>query len=462
VSEIPFQVGIGVRDITPSDEWIRSGRIYLWGFASRSQAAEGIFQQLSARGMVIQDYRGEKILLLAVDLAAIDAELSWLVRNRISQVLGISPDRICINLSHTHGAPSILQAPTWQTGFDAPFLPYRGYLLEQIVDAARVALDDLQPARLWLNRGETDIGFDRHFRREESPDRVLDVLKVTDLHGRTRSVAFFASCHPVCMGDYNFVNTDFPGFARDQVEAETGGMALFFQGFAGTTNPKDLDAGRTGRKLAGEVLSLLDQPSQQLHGSIRAANNSVRLPFQPVPDGEIVSKARSAGGMFSRWAGMVASNRQSLEDSLPVELQGFRLSVSGSVSGSDRLSDSGSDSGSDRISGNDPAWYILTCSHEVSSDLAQPVRNLRKAHRVTTLGYCNTQFCYLPSDAVLAQPVPCRQFPFCEENYEGGISFAWYGHHAILEMGVDKAFLHAHGSLLEHLEAADSNPERPQ
>ena len=422
-----FRVGIGVHDITPKKEWLQSGSIYLWGFASRSQSCQRVHQPLSVRVLVIQDELGNNAVLAAVDLAAIDPGLTHAVRTRINQKFHVPPDSVCINVSHTHGAPTILMAPTWQKGFDAPNPRYRQFLEDQIVDAIGTAFTDLQPAQIRFGRGKTDIGFDRHFIRQDSPDRILDVIEVTNLDGSVLSVAFFASCHPVCLGDFNEVNADFPGFARERVEAETGGVAIFFQGYAGTCNPKVLDAAITGEVLAGNILSVLEQPMSKIEGPLRAASTHLYLPFQSFPTQERVTLARSAGGMFTRWAEMMAAPDHSIKDNLPVELQGFHLG--------DLHSD----------------WYLAASAHEVSTDLAEPVRNLLPYKRITIMGYSNSQYSYLPSDEVLMLPAPCNDFPFCEDNYEGGISFAWYGHHAPLTTGVDKAFTNAHDELFRQL-----------
>ena len=50
-----FQVGIAVRDITPPEEWIQAGRIWLWGYGNRFQACDGIYQSIGTQALVVKD-----------------------------------------------------------------------------------------------------------------------------------------------------------------------------------------------------------------------------------------------------------------------------------------------------------------------------------------------------------------------------------------------------------------------
>lgn len=419
----PYQIGIAVRDITPYESWIRAGSIFLWGFASRTQPCNGIYQPISARVLVVKDVNRNCVVLASVDLCAIDPAMTMAIRQRVSQAHNILPDSVLINVSHTHGAPTTLQMPTWQTGFDCPNPLYSQFVEDQVVGTIDDAFNNLCPGRIHFGRGQTDIGFDRHFGKSASPDPILDVIRVSGGDGNTLGVAFFTACHPVCLGNFNQVYADFPGFARERIEAETGGTALFFQGYGGTCNPKALDAATTGEALAGDVLSILNQPLQEIEGSLSATCAWLNLPFQSFPTHEVLQRARSAGGMFARWADAMEASDHSRQGSLPVELQGIRIGLPPTD------------------------CYLAASAHEVSSDLAEPVRNLRPAKRITTVGYCNSQHSYLPSDDVLKQPVSCNTFPFCEDNYEGGVSFAWYGKHAPLKTGVDEVFYLAHDEL---------------
>jgi neutral ceramidase len=418
-----FRVGIAVRDITPPESWIRDGRIWLWGYGSRSEPCTGVRDPLTVRALAVTDAAGATIVLAAVDLGAVDPRMTAGIRARIFRSHSIPPHNVCINVTHTHGAPVPVSIPTWQPGFTTPDPEYLSLVEEQTVAAIGDAICSARPASMCLGRGATAIGFDRHFGEPGFHDPTLDVLKALDEQGKPLCIACFASCHPVCLGDHNQVYADFPGRARLGLERRFGCPALFFQGYCGISNPLLRDPEAIGAALANDTAAIADQPMDRLDGPVCGWTSAVDLPFQPLPGEDIRAEARGAGGIHARWAAEVASRGDSASDALPTPLQALRVGA-GAV-----------------------AWYILAAGHEVTADFAPPVRALRPSHHVTLLGFSNSQLSYIPSRRVLTLPRECERFPFCE-NYEGGVAFAWYGHRAPLTLDVDERFIGAHSALL--------------
>src|SRR5262249_11198665 len=158
-----FQVGIAVNDITPLDEWIQAGRIWLWGMGDRFSPCDGVYQPISARALVIKDEQDNYFSLATVDIGTLDPERTSSIRDRIGQSKGMSAEYICVNVSHTHGAPVAARIPTWQLGVAFPDDEYKQFLEQQIVDAIDAAFTNLQPATISFGRGVTAIGYDRHF-----------------------------------------------------------------------------------------------------------------------------------------------------------------------------------------------------------------------------------------------------------------------------------------------------------
>src|SRR6266496_4241000 len=154
-----FQVGIAVNDITPPDDWIQAGRIWLWGWGERNQPCGGVYQPISARALAIRDEQGNSFALAAVDIGALDPAMTSSIRDRIGQSQGISAEYVCVNVSHTHGAPVAAEIPTWQPGVDVPDDEYKQFLEQQIVDAIDAAFTSLQPATISFGRGATAIGY---------------------------------------------------------------------------------------------------------------------------------------------------------------------------------------------------------------------------------------------------------------------------------------------------------------
>ena len=419
-----FQVGIAVRDITPPEAWIHAGRIWLWGYGNRFQACDGIYQSISTQALVVKDQEDNCFVLVAVDIGALDASMTQSIRNRIGQSRGVDPEYICVNVSHTHGAPVTALIPTWQPGVDVPDTEYRTFLEQQIVDAIEGAFQSLQQATISFGRGTTDIGYDRHFGAPGYYDPTLDVIRVSNDDGTIIAVAFFAACHPVCLGNFNQVYADFPHVAREKVEAAVGGVAMFLQGYAGICNPGGkIDA--TGSALAQDVLTVLNRPMHELDGRLHAWLSTIELPFQPLPSAAVLNQAKNAGDVYARWANYMTSLGSAIPETLPTQLQALRLGLAPNE------------------------WYLVASSHEVSTDLGDLIRTIWPYPRVSLMGYTNSQLSYLPSDNVLLNPSACLNFPFCTNNYEGGSAFAWYGHRGPLAGGVTERFYNGFVELLD-------------
>jgi hypothetical protein len=249
------------------------------------------------------------------------------------------------------------------------------------------------------------------------------VLRIVGADERVIAILFSTACHSVCLTALNQVYDDFPGVAGRAIERRFGGTALFVQGFTGISNPKVRDPDVTGKPLAQDVIALAEGEMETLRGPVGGRLSGVDLPFQPLPDESMRERARGAGGIYARWDEWITTLGQRVSAALPTQLQTLRI-------------------------GEGPgAWLLAASSHEVTGDFGPPIRAMRPEYRVTTAGFCNSQFSYLPSRRVLAEPVPCDAFPFCE-NYEGGISFAWYGHRAPLTPDVDERYLAAWRALL--------------
>jgi hypothetical protein len=85
-------------------------------------------------------------------------------------------------------------------------------------------------------------------------------------------------------------------------------------------------------------------------------------------------------------------------------------------------------------------------------DFAPRVRALRPDSPVTVIGYSNSQLSYLPSANVIRNPDVAAEFPCTPSNYEGSLSFAWYGHRGPLTVDADQIFMQGFIRLLDGLD----------
>lgn len=453
-----YQVGVAQADITPSQDLIDGGYIWLWGYGARTNPCTSIGSRLSARALAIKDQLGNAIALVVVDVGAWGPGST----NRILPMInldptgrsftGIRPEYVCINVSHTHGAPVMETIPTWQDYVNLAFPPIVSDIEHKVGEVINKAFADLRPATLTWRRGQTLIGQDRHFDPPLFVDRTLDVLVASDVidtapvdpgasrdavRGDIIATAFFATCHATCNGAGDFINADFPNAARAKLEAAHGGTALFFQGFAGTCGPlPDRSDAEIGEQLADEVIAMLGKPGHVLSGPIDAWQDSVELPFIELDDSRLPGiqgwgnkQEPGLRALILRWTKWMATPRSSSSPrpaALHTPQQVIRIGVAPNEA------------------------YFVASAHEVAMDFGPRLRHLWPYPRVTTLGYSNAQLSYLPSKIVLQSPDVRDGFPIGRlDNYEGGASFLWYGHRGPLTDDVDDIFLDGFVFLLD-------------
>ena len=441
-----FKVGVAKRDITPSWDLIKAGSIYLSGLAIRESeetgVAKGVRDPIWARVLAIRDCEGTCVVLVSLDVLALDPEDTQEIKARVEKVT--SPrQHIAINVTHTHSGPVTIAVPTWNDGFDQPNLQYMTFLKDQVVSAIQDAVDHMQDATLSFARGQVALGVNRH-PGLMAYDKTLDVIQARNTDNQVMAIAFFHGCHPVILED-SLISSDFPGVARLRIEQRhPGAMAIYFQGYAGTIDPAKHDLEWAGSTLSNAVNQLLDGPMYPLKGTIQAQTLELELPFQCLDTDMLnLAAAQQISDIYyissvnlKRWADYMISLGDSAPDTLPTQLQAIRL-------------------------GTHPQdWWLVACSHEVVAEFAVPVREIWNYPRLTLMGYTNWQKSYLPDYQVLSNPYCAyngaygaynKVFPFCD-NYEGGISFTWYGHRApIKRLLVDHLLMNSHVELLEKM-----------
>ena len=217
-----------------------------------------------------------KVALIATDLAVMSTGEARVLRSAVADALGVPASQVLLNLSHNHSAPTLPEFMSMTDSPDELAVKERyGRDLERwLVEAALEANAQLQPARIGAGWGESRIGVYRRESRDgrdvlgEVPGHPIDpsvgVVRVDDLDGNAIATVFRYSAHPVTVGPRSMVaSTDYPGPARDVLEQNLGGLALFLQGCGGNINPAvgigyEVDCrdtkNRVGLELGGEAL----------------------------------------------------------------------------------------------------------------------------------------------------------------------------------------------------------------
>lgn len=330
--------------------------VWLAGFAGRSSGCIGIHDELHARALVLDD--GLSLAcIVSMDLIALDFDLVEMIRDGISRKVGIPPERILLNCSHTHSGPG---TRTFRTMGERDEL-YCNIMARKLVGAVQQAADMLEPVNLRWGRAPAQIGINRRERRGEQTfigqnpkgfvQPYVDVLRVDREDGNPLAVLFAYATHPVVLGGQNlWVTADYPGAACDFLRRVGMGTPMFLQGCAGNINPVHTAATFAHARKLGEILgaavvvaSHLSEPVDgvPISGTLRA----VQIPYVfPSPEEaqqhlrqaeEELRRAEEEGASLGalmwkrdmlRWAqDLVLAVERGEPKTMPFEIQCLRL-----------------------------------------------------------------------------------------------------------------------------------------
>lgn len=335
-----LQAGWARRDITPPIG------IHMGGYWGRQSGATAIHDALYAR-LVAWRCDNDCVVLISLDLVAVDPAFVATVRQAVAARLQTSPEAVMICCTHTHAGP--LTLPFRGMGdVDASYLQF---VQQQIEAAAAEAQASLSPAQAATNTADVQIGINRRkLRIGEDAGPVAahaHVMVLTTEAGR--AVLFQHACHPVVLGSSNHdISADFPGPACAHIEASGASLAMFLNGAAGDINPRiasatHADVETLGREL-GEAVVLAARDAQPMATStIRWQRTVLSLPLLPPPSRATALAEATRSWLRwmvkrgDRWARMVPRARwEWARDCLqvagtpqpaaqPFELQGLRI-----------------------------------------------------------------------------------------------------------------------------------------
>ena len=142
-----FQAGASTSNITPS---LGDGIIGGWGLPP----ATHIHDELNVRCLVLDD--GEtKLAFIIVDILALNRNLIDEAKRLIHQETKLPVENILIAATHTHSATTALgtgeKRRDWS--LEKSFDKYQELIISRIADGVRVALNNLEPARIGWGTG---------------------------------------------------------------------------------------------------------------------------------------------------------------------------------------------------------------------------------------------------------------------------------------------------------------------
>lgn len=287
---------------------------------------EGVLDELEINALALSCGE-DRVVLLSMDHCGMIREVTTDYRKHVSVVTGIPMEAIYIHATHTHTAPFLNQESE-----DKLEQEYYQFVRHKMADAAKLALEDLKPARMGVGVGlAPGIAFIRRFRMKDGSIRTNpgvnnpDILKPIgevdervsilrfDREGADTLVLVNFADHPDTVGGCK-ISADWPGFVRRTVEKVLDNTkCIFFNGAQGDVNhvkvyPKEGDlngmfmdfddvsrgydhARFMGRVVTGGVLQVYDKVKYIDVESIRYKQRTIQVPSN-MPVAEDLPEAR--------------------------------------------------------------------------------------------------------------------------------------------------------------------------
>jgi hypothetical protein len=278
-------VGIAVPEAAPLAGYARRGP----GNRHRGQLAP-----VEARALVVAGAGGRpRVGLVVLDLLIVTPALRDAIRAR---ALPLELDGVIVAATHTHSGPGGYAASRIA---EAMILGWHAPAVERAVataagSALEYAARALAPATLGV--AVASSGTLAHNRRRAGGpiDPSLPVLRIDGASGVTIATLFSLAAHPTALGPENAaLSPDYPGAARDTVEARRGGIALFVAGPLGDQAPgvaidaaTPADPGvepRNARELGERLGALVAETADFAAPSATAAVAFAEARFEPPP-----------------------------------------------------------------------------------------------------------------------------------------------------------------------------------
>ena len=237
-----LKVGFSRVDITPMMGIGISGYFI-------ERIADGVLDNLEINGMSLE-VSGKKAVILCADLCGIKQVLIKEFKEHITELTGLDGDSIFICATHTHTGPITLKDSE-----DELVQEYLKILKHKMADAAILALNDLNPAKMGFGIGEApNVAFVRRFRMKDGSvqtnpgvnnpeidhpigdvDERVNVLRFDRECGDTVVLVNFGD-HPDVVGGCK-ISADWPRFVRETVEKTLDNTkCIFLNGAQGDVN----------------------------------------------------------------------------------------------------------------------------------------------------------------------------------------------------------------------------------
>ena len=208
-------------------------------------------------------------------------------------VLGIKPENILIAATHTHSAPDAYGFPN-EKGESFADLKYLDWCVQQIAETINEAVEKLEPASLKITTGEAKGKIAYNYYASQLYDPRCGVIQATSAgSGKTIATLVNYAVHPEVLGaGQGILSPDLCGPLCDRIEAEAGGVAMFFNGAQGGMVTADVrredgqgantweECHRIGELLADEALRIVAATPVLDNPKLYCASRRIEFPVE--------------------------------------------------------------------------------------------------------------------------------------------------------------------------------------
>lgn len=235
------------------------------GYRRGEHAHEGERDPIHVRAFAIGVRGGTPVVLFSADLLAAERAYVEAVRERLRGLL--PAERLRFSVTHTHSSlggyvsrlPFELTTGRFHPGaFEA--------VVEAHVEAARLALSDMAPARVGHAEARAPGVCANRVEPGAPVDEVLSVLHFEHLEGGRRAALLSHGCHAVVWrAEHRQLSADYPGALAARLEGRVLDVLGFAAGAAGNADPA-----------LPTVEAMAEALSEPLHEALSAARSRAR------------------------------------------------------------------------------------------------------------------------------------------------------------------------------------------
>lgn len=286
-----LQCGADKADITPP-----LGTI-LFGYAP-GRPAQSVGDGLEAVAILLKSDTGNS-LLVTCTIAILTRKLSAELCKIAGEACGIAPENVTICCTHTHSGPNT-HIPSGWGDVDNEYI--ENILKPGVREAAKKAADNLVNAQMGVGEVDSDIGMNRRQLKEngeitlgQNPwgirDPKLTVVSFKGEDGQIVANLIHYGCHGTASGNNPEITRDWAGVMTDMLEAETGAITGFYNGYEGDQGPNLPNGKTTGNyKMALQLGARAGNDAVRAWRSIReyrdvpvkVLHETIRIPYEPL------------------------------------------------------------------------------------------------------------------------------------------------------------------------------------